>query len=453
MQQVSVVPWFFLILVAAVILMALALALRNSQVARHGGVAAGALAIGVLALGWMLARHQGLAVSHGPSDLSVHDAAYGMKAGWGLFIVLAAIVAVFGFALRGASPQTRSAILAGGGAVALLAIVLGSYTTLSDHSETATIMESTTSLIPLDSPPKPQKSSGRRSPSKAKKSKSSPVTTLATTPAPLAAKPRPPEPADDQIVAVAAKPPEPAAAPPAIVTTPEPGNTNTTPDVPSSDPPATAPSTASIPVTPRPDWLEKPAEFTPDGAYTVVVRTNPVLRLQDALRELESKMRQEARAFVELNTRRALSSRSPNRLPWDYIAQKAKVAEFKEIKHSPRAGTNMVVIHAQLTFTPQLQGEIEWIVQQALVRQRTTLVLLVAGFVLAIIGVLYGYLRLDTATKGYYTWRLRFLALLLAAGAFGTMCGVFEEYDLDNAFDTVEWQSVAQTQSGSGRLR
>ena len=211
--------------------------------------------------------------------------------------------------------------------------------------------------------------------------------------------------------------------------------------------PRSAPPIASSSNEQRPEWLDKPAEFSPDGTYTVVVRTNPYLRMQDARREIESKMRQEAREFVEMITRRRMSSRSHSRLPWDYISSKAKVADYQEITHSTGAGANMFVVHTQLKFTPKLQGEIEWIVEQSQVSQRTGFLVMIAGLVLALIGVVYAYLRLDTATKGYYTWRLRFLAVMIAAGAFGTVCVVIDEYNLDDAFDTVYWHPVAQARS------
>ena len=60
-------------------------------------------------------------------------------------------------------------------------------------------------------------------------------------------------------------------------------------------------------------------------------------------------------------------------------------------------------------------------IEQKVTRKRLTGLGAVAGLLVSMIAALFGYLKLDTATKGYYTWRLRFLALvamsLLGSGA------------------------------------
>jgi TRAP-type uncharacterized transport system fused permease subunit len=162
-------------------------------------------------------------------------------------------------------------------------------------------------------------------------------------------------------------------------------------------------------------------------------------------------MRREAQEFVDLIMPRTRYTRFNNLLPWQVIAQQAEQDRYVEKAHSRFAGTDTYVVHVRMAFTPQLQQEIELLMRNMLRYQRTWLLVVVAGFVLLVIGVVFGYLMLDTATKGYYTWRLRLLSVAVVLLAFSGLCVIIEELDLDEVFDTFDWQPVAQ--APSGRLR
>ena len=64
--------------------------------------------------------------------------------------------------------------------------------------------------------------------------------------------------------------------------------------------------------------------------------------------------------------------------------------------------------HALLKFGKEFRGEIEKRWNQVVVTSRLAHVALVLVAVLAGLGTIFTYFRLDTATKGYYSGRLQF---------------------------------------------
>ncbi len=49
---------------------------------------------------------------------------------------------------------------------------------------------------------------------------------------------------------------------------------------------------------------------------------------------------------------------------------------------------------------------------QSVVRQRLIMVAIVAGVVISLLAVLFGYLRLDHATRGFYSGKLQMVAVV-----------------------------------------
>ena len=89
----------------------------------------------------------------------------------------------------------------------------------------------------------------------------------------------------------------------------------------------------------------------------------------------------------------------------------------------------MYQTHALLEFGPAFRkeldsrrGELERYVRETATAYRLRGLALGFGAVLCLLSVVFGYFRLDTATRGYYTGRLQFLAatailIVIVAGA------------------------------------
>jgi len=75
--------------------------------------------------------------------------------------------------------------------------------------------------------------------------------------------------------------------------------------------------------------------------------------------------------------------------------------------------------YALLCFDPEAKSYLTGLYKASVLRERLYSLAYVGGIVLAILAVAYAYLKLDTATKGYYTNRLKFAALLLILTILG----------------------------------
>ena len=69
----------------------------------------------------------------------------------------------------------------------------------------------------------------------------------------------------------------------------------------------------------------------------------------------------------------------------------------------------MLSLHALLEFDPEVENDVRTAWRDYRVRGRLWAAGIGSAGVLGVIGAMFGYLRLDTATKGYYSGRLKVL--------------------------------------------
>jgi hypothetical protein len=105
-------------------------------------------------------------------------------------------------------------------------------------------------------------------------------------------------------------------------------------------------------------------------------------------------------------------------LGMDYILEELVKEQFTEIVQSSFA--QMVQVHALVRIDDATHRLIQQKHNAALVQARLGYTIGAFGLLLALLGTAYGYLKLDTATKGYYSGRLKLAAtavILTAAAA------------------------------------
>lgn len=176
---------------------------------------------------------------------------------------------------------------------------------------------------------------------------------------------------------------------------------------PARDAPESAPESAAG----RPGWVDQPAERVGD-VYQMKLTAGPWKELADCHRELEAKLR------VAVEHRIQQLAGSQTRIPHvrvptlekmglgiDYVLRDLCTEEYIET-HKSQSFEDMKNVHVLLEFTRESDARLLRHWQDYQRQQRVFAVALGAGGVLGVLSLIYGLLRLDTWTRGYYTKRL-----------------------------------------------
>jgi hypothetical protein len=162
----------------------------------------------------------------------------------------------------------------------------------------------------------------------------------------------------------------------------------------------------------RPRWVDE-APRRENGVFHTAVKVGPYPTRADCDQELPLELQRATRGYIGSY----LGSEAAELvdLPLPYIHEKIFTAEWEEAAPKLTVGPMsypMTILHVRLEFDDDVRNEIRRRHDEALVARRLKYTGTGAGLVLGLLGTMFGYLRLDTATRGYYSGRLR-----LAAGA------------------------------------
>lgn len=170
----------------------------------------------------------------------------------------------------------------------------------------------------------------------------------------------------------------------------------------------------------RPSWVER-ADTELGNVHYISVASGPYLRPREARQELYRQLKQVTDEYINEYLRHAQAAR------WvGYDEQEirrrflAPDGLFEERVLSPSFGV-MHQTHALLALDAKFHGEIEESWHRARARAQLVKVALASGVVLGMLMLLFGYFRMDTATRGFYSGRLKFVtgAAILAVIAVG----------------------------------
>ncbi|MBX7167534.1 MAG: hypothetical protein K1X74_14485 [Pirellulales bacterium] len=211
-----------------------------------------------------------------------------------------------------------------------------------------------------------------------------------------------------------AEPPAPAvaptsAAPQAPAEPPAPAVAQAPTVAPSVAPTAPDKAAAATPVGPDglPAWV-KQLSHADQGQYHLIVHAGPYVTQEECQRELNLQMTKGVAHYLD----ELLGPKSLRVLPplAEIKTWQAGPPVVESIEH-PEFGT-MYQLHQQLVIDRPLRDKLRERLRQHLVQERLLYGSVGIGLVLATIGTVFGYLRVDTATRGYYRGRLK-----VAAGA------------------------------------
>jgi hypothetical protein len=180
--------------------------------------------------------------------------------------------------------------------------------------------------------------------------------------------------------------------------------------------PAAEGAAASSP-TPRPNWMDEPqGKQGSDGAYHKIAS----VELRRSRAECEEELPAELRKAVKQYIDQFLGDEGAAELvamPVFDIHEHLIKGQWEE--HTSDILGPIVNLHTLLVFDGKANAEIKDRYQHARVAERLTSTGFGAGLLLGLLGTVFGYLKLDTLTRGYYSRRLQFAAgsVILALAA------------------------------------
>ena len=192
--------------------------------------------------------------------------------------------------------------------------------------------------------------------------------------------------------------------------------------------------TGEIIIPPRPEWVEADEVQTGD-IHTMAVSSGPNETERECRKALDRELQKAVDSYIDWHLGPVYDDR--------FRASKLVRYELDEIKQRlipPGKIYHEVIqvsfgpmhqMHAQLAFDPAFRRELDgrrseleqhW--KQWIVQQRLVAIAVGFGLLLALMGVVFTYFRLDTATRGFYSGRLKWAAAAAIAAVVAVAIGV-----------------------------
>lgn len=163
---------------------------------------------------------------------------------------------------------------------------------------------------------------------------------------------------------------------------------------------------------PRPAWVDAPIGRV-GQVYRARVSVGDYATLDECERNLPEALRQAVTHYVDRLIGAGAGGRTVARLPLPYIHEHIIKEEWEE--HREASFGEMVRLHALLEFDPGANTYLRDLHQHALEAERLKYTAVGAGGLFGLLATVFGYLKLDTLTRGYYTGRLRVAAVAILA--------------------------------------
>jgi hypothetical protein len=162
---------------------------------------------------------------------------------------------------------------------------------------------------------------------------------------------------------------------------------------------------------PRPAWVD--STETRDGdAFLMRIQVGPYSSSDECQEALGPALQDAAEVYIRRVYGVQRPAPAPVRLSAAEVHRLGVVnQEWIESKYDPfRVPNTMHTLHALLRFDSRVNGEIDQLYNQQLRGRRLGYTASGAGLLLGVLATFFGYLKLDTLSRGYYSRRLRFAA-------------------------------------------
>jgi hypothetical protein len=165
----------------------------------------------------------------------------------------------------------------------------------------------------------------------------------------------------------------------------------------------------------RPAWVDVAPQSlesaSPAGVFRTTLHSKPkstMLGCHESLDEqLHELVAEYADRFVERGAGEKLVDLD---VVWDHVARRAVKETYSEVKDYGGVIENMLHLHARVEFDADDAAFLKRAWRESVQERRLWTLAAVVGLVLAVVGTIFGYLKTDTATRGYYSGRLKFAA-------------------------------------------
>ena len=158
----------------------------------------------------------------------------------------------------------------------------------------------------------------------------------------------------------------------------------------------------------RPSWVGQ-APQREGSVHSMAVCSDPYATHQLALKALDKKLEAATADYIRQHVQSDLASQL---LRYDVQEIKQRLLPPQNVYHEKIKVSigPMHQVHALIEFPPEFRDELDrrWSEMRATYRLAETG--LIGGGVLLVLATIFGYFRLDNATRGYYTSRLQFMA-------------------------------------------
>ena len=170
------------------------------------------------------------------------------------------------------------------------------------------------------------------------------------------------------------------------------------------------------------DFFSSPPGLTAQGDYRVIIHAGPYTNLSDC----EADLAEERDAALIQYARRLLGPDAADRIDFERFEFQNAIRERRRTDSTthPEFGP-MYNLYAELTFDRSLQKRLRSEYHDAVVRDRLRFTGVASGSVLLLLSAVFGYLKFDTLTRGYYRGRLAMAAGTLIATAVAVLVALF----------------------------
>jgi hypothetical protein len=171
----------------------------------------------------------------------------------------------------------------------------------------------------------------------------------------------------------------------------------------------------------RPAWTEADPDYT-SAIHTIPVASGPYVHENESRRALDQALVKATREYVAEQLGSELAARL---IQYDAKTIKRKVVKADNLYHDEATYSvgKMHEYFALLEFGPEFRNELDRRWENIRAKSRLSQVGLFGGAGLLFLASIFGYFRMDNATRGYYTGRLQFMtaATILAIVGAGAV--------------------------------